>query len=254
MKLENLVAIVTGGSSGIGAGISTVLCSRGCKVVLANTNEELGKKMENSIGMDKAYFVKTDLNKEEDIKNLVSKTIEKFGAIHILINNSAVPSFGMLSSNDMFTLEEMIRVFRVNLFGPLLLSKYVSQQMLKQDPLNENNERGLIVHISSIGGTDGTKRLIIYSASKGALNAATLPMTSELGKFGIRVVGLAPGTFPTPMTEMVDQRVKDNHSKESALGRLGDPKEVGEAVASLIEDSYITGTIIRIDGGLRPRI
>jgi len=253
MKLEGLVAIVTGGSSGIGAGISTVLCSHGCKVVLANTSEKNGKDMETKLGNDKAFYVKTDMSKEEDIKNVVEQAVKKFGAIHIIVNNTGVSSFGFMSMPT-FTYEEMLRVYNINVFGPLLLNKYASLLMMKQKPVNELGERGVLINIGSVTGFDGIKGLTIYASSKGAVNSMTLPLARELGKFGIRVVTLVPGTFPTAMTEMIDDKIMEIYKKDSALQRLGDPREVGDAVVSLVENSYITGTTIRIDGGVRPRM
>jgi len=177
--------------------------------------------------------------------------VTKFGSIHIIVNSAGVLSGGFIYTNKV-TVKEWWRTFKINALGTYLVCKYAAMHIMKQAPLNELKERGVIVNIASMAGFDAPRGQTIYGSSKGAVLGLTLPLARDLGKYGIRVVALAPGIIMTPMAEkakaVFDMKriVADN-----PLGRLGNPKEIAQAISSLCSNSYITGTNIRIDGGHR---
>jgi len=250
MKPEGLVAIVTGGASGLGEASVLELASKNCKVVIADLNKDLGLKLAEKIGNDKALFVETNVSDEESVKSLIEKTIKKFGAVHIVVNSAGVLSAGLIFSGKA-TSAEMLKVLKINVLGTFLVTKYASIQIMKQEPISELKERGVIINIASVAGLEGQKGQTIYSASKGAIIGMTLPLARDLGKFGIRVITLAPGVFVTPMGKDINEKVAEMIAKTVPLGKLGEPKDLAQCISSLCMNSYITGEVIRIDGGLR---
>jgi len=244
------VAIITGGASGLGEAAALELSIRGAKVVIADLNKELGNKLVETIGADKAIFVETNVTQEDSVKNLIEKTISKFGAIHIVVNCAGIISSGLIYSSKC-TGDELLKVFKINVLGTFLVTKHASTHMMKQEPISEYKERGVIINVASVAGFEGQRGQTIYSATKGAIMGMTLPLARDLGKFGIRVVTLAPGVFVTPMGKGLNEAIAEGIKKTTAIGRLGEPKEFGNCVASLCMNSYITGEIIRIDGGVR---
>ena len=250
MKPEGLVAIVTGGASGIGEATILELASRKCKVVIADLNKEAGNKLVEKIGNDLALFVETNVADEESVKGLINQAIMKFGAIHIIVNSAGIISAGVIISNKS-NANEMMKVLKINVLGTFLVTKYAAIQMMKQDYISEQKEKGVIINLASVAGIEGQKGQTIYSASKGAIIGMTLPLARDLGKFGIRVITLAPGIIATPMGKEINEKVAEMIKKTTPLDRLGDPKEIGHCVVSLCMNSYITGEVIRIDGGIR---
>lgn len=253
MKVEGLVAIVTGGASGLGEATVKKLIEEGSKVVIADRDEEKGNKLASQYDSSKVIFVKTDVTKEEDVKNVVAKTLEKFGKIHVLVNSAGVAVQGHIFSKDT-TMDLFKKVMQINVIGTFNMSKAVAEVMVKQDPIGETKERGVIINVASIAGIDGARNMSIYSASKGAIVGMTLPMARDLGKSGVRVVTIAPGIMETemakPITENKDPRI-DIFKQITALGRFGYAYEFADACIGMIKSSYISGAIIRLDGGNR---
>jgi len=196
MKLEGQVALVTGGVSGIGEATVRELLSRKCKVVMADINKALGAKLASEINSEDLTFIEVDVSDEDSVKNLITKAVEKFGALHIIVNSAGVAGYTNLLKTPT---KEWMRVFKINVLGTFLVSKYAAMQMMKQEPINDLKERGVIVNLGSINGVEAPGYLSIYGSSKGAIHGLTLPLARDLGKFGIRVVTLAPGLTMTPM-------------------------------------------------------
>ena len=251
MKLENLVAIVTGGASGLGEGACQCLSAAGCKVVVADLNKELGEALAKSLKTE-SIFVQVDVSSEESIRNLIEKTVAAFGAIHIVLNCAGIiNATPIVSSRGVATSAEFLKVFNINVLGTFNVSKYAAQQIMKQPVLNEEKERGVILNVASVAGFEGQRGQVIYGGSKGAIIGMTLPMARDLGKYGIRVLTIAPGVFMTPMGKGLNPKIQKSLEDQTTLGRLGVPREFGDAVVSLARNSYMTGTTVRIDGGIR---
>lgn len=249
MKLISKVAIVTGGSSGIGLAAVELLLSKGVKVMIGDLNPpEINLSL---IYPSQVSFQKTDVSSEESIKLLIETTIKLYNSIHIVINSAGVgwaeftASHKAVHSSESFTL-----LYKINVLGTFNVCKYAAQQIVKQTPF-ENNERAVFINIASIAGYEGQKGNVAYAASKAAVLAMTLPMARDLGKYGIRVCCIAPGIIETPMGKSIDQRVRKILVEQTAVGRFGNTTEVADICLGLIENSYCTGNVWRIDGGMR---
>lgn len=251
MKLENLVAIVTGGASGLGEAACRCLSAAKCKVVVADLNKDLGESVAKSLPTE-AVFIPVDVSSEDSIRNLIEQTVVRFGGVNVVLNCAGIISATpIVSSRGVATSAEFLKVFNINVLGTFNVSKYAAQQMMKQTPLNEEKERGVIINVASVAGFEGQRGQVIYGGSKGAIIGMTLPMARDLGKYGIRVVTIAPGVFITPMGKGLNPKIQKSLEDQTTVGRLGVPREFGDAVVSVASNSYITGTTLRIDGGIR---
>ena len=251
MKLENLVAIVTGGASGLGEAACIALSEAKCKIVVADLNADLGEALVKNLKTE-AIFVKCDVSCEESIKALIEKTVTRFGGIHVVVNCAGIiNSTPIVSSRGVATSAEFLKVYTINVLGSFNVSKYSAQQMMKQPILNESNERGVLINVASVAGFEGQRGQVIYGGSKGAIIGMTLPMARDLGKYGVRVVTIAPGVFMTPMGKGLNPKIQKSLEDQTTLGRLGVPREFGDAIVSLSTNSYVTGTTLRLDGGIR---
>ena len=252
MKLEGLVAIVTGGASGLGEATVIELTEKKCKVVIVDLNEEAGNSLASRLGKETAIFVKTDVTDEKACDEVVEKAVSAFGAVHILVACAGVLSVApIVSRRGVAKSAEMMRTLKINVLGTFNISKAVALQLTKQEPLNDKGERGVIVMISSVAGLEGQRAQVCYSASKGAIIGMTLPMARDLGKYGVRVVTIAPGVFMTPMGKDLNPKVTEDIKRNTPLGRLGDPPEFAGLIACVCSNSYLTGEVIRLDGGVR---
>ncbi|KAL4476430.1 hypothetical protein ABPG74_010163 [Tetrahymena malaccensis] len=256
MKLDNsIVALVTGGTSGLGEATVYALLEKGVRVFIADRNEEKGLQIQTKYGKDRCRFQKCDVSDEAQVKALVDGCVAAFGAIHILLNSAGVISAGLIvggkNQDQTIKTEEMNRVLGVNVVGTFTVTKYVALQMVKQQPLNEFKERGVIVNVASVAGIEGQRGQTVYAASKGAIIGMTLPLARDLGKFGVRVCTIAPGIFQTPMGAGMSDKIIESLSKASALGRVGNPTEFADAILGLATNSFVTGSIFRLDGGIR---
>lgn len=256
--LEGKVALITGGSSGIGRAAALVLAREGAKVVIAARGAERGMQVAREIETagGKALFVATDVSKADDVAALVQATVGTFGRLDCAFNNAGVPGDVALTVD--LTEDEFDRVIGINLRGVWLCMKHEIQQMLRQEPSG-----GAIVNTSSLNGFGGCSQASFYSASKAGVLGLTKSAALEYASHGIRVNALAAGVFRTPMLEgfMEDYSGGDPKQREAieahyngkiALGRLGRPEEAAEAVAWLCSEaaSYVTGHSMIVDGGI----
>lgn len=138
----------------------------------------------------------------------------------------------------------------INLYGTIYVSAYAAKVMCKNQALNDRGEKGVIINVSSVAGFEGQRGQVPYSATKAAIIGITTPMARDLGRYGIRVVTLAPSLFETPMTESVrkNDKIKDSFTKDTPLNRLGKPDEFAHLAVSTVENSYLNGVTIRLDG------
>ncbi|WP_078596313.1 SDR family oxidoreductase [Evansella clarkii] len=257
LGLENKVAIVTGGASGIGLSIVKELQNNGATVVVADLSVEDGEQE------DGTYALKCDVTSKKNVDETVEKTVELFGSVDILVNNAGVNLPRLLvddkGERPEYELSEKDFDFMVaiNQKGPYLFAQAAAKQMLKQD-------KGVIINVSSEAGQEGSAGQSCYSATKGAVISFTRAWAKELGKHNIRVVGIAPGILEETglRTESYNEALAytrgvtvegltTDYSKSIPLGREGQLNEVGDLVAYLSSDrsSYITGTTLNISGG-----
>ncbi|SCL95908.1 SDR family NAD(P)-dependent oxidoreductase [Sporanaerobacter sp. PP17-6a] len=248
MKLNNKVAIVTGAAAGMGKAIAKEFAKEGAKVVVnySRSSQEAGAIVDEIIkDGGEAVAVKADVSKSEDVKQMIEKTIDKFGKIDILVNNA-----GILDDYTpvVDTSEELWnRIIGVNLKGPFLCSKYAIPYMLKE-------KKGVIINLSSIAGFVSGGGGAAYTSSKHGVIGLTKQIAYDYGKLGIRANAICPGAIKTRMTEEIlknDDAPVMEAIKSVPAGRYGYPEEIAKLALFLASDDsdFIHGTPILIDGG-----
>ncbi|MGB2627201.1 MAG: SDR family oxidoreductase [Candidatus Acidiferrum sp.] len=245
--LRGKVAIVTGGTSGIGRDTAILFAQSGAKVVLAGRREKEGKEVVEGILATggEALFVKTDVAKNADVKRLVEKTVERFGRLDVAFNNAGVEGNWIPISEQ--SEEDWDYTMDINVKGVWLCLKFEIQQMQKQ------GTGGAIVNMSSVAGYIGAAGAATYCASKHAVMGLTKSAALETARNGIRVNSICPGIIETPMGDRIfgAPQVTKWALTFYPLGRFGKPMEVAEAVLFLCSDSssFMTGQSIVLDGG-----
>ena len=229
MKIDGKVAVITGGASGLGAATSKRFIKEGCKVVIADLQEDLGQKLAKELGSDKSLFVKVDVTNEKSIQNMVDEAVKAFGAIHILVNCAGIAiSTRLFSSKG--TADVYRKMLEVNAIGTLMTCKAVAKQMEKQEDTDpERRERGVIINVASSTALDAPEWLLMYASSKGAVVSMTVPLARAVGKFGVRVVTLSPGTIPTPMAQYASKpEMAKMINRLTPIGRMGHVDEFAD--------------------------
>ena len=250
MKLEGVVALVTGGASGLGEATLRTLVAGGAKAVIVDMNEERGAAVAAELG-DGVVFVKTDVSDEAQVQAAVDAARE-LGDLRIAVNCAGVgwaartlKRDGTPHDYDLFK-----KVVTINLVGSFNVLRLAASAMSANDPID--GERGVIINTASVAAFDGQIGQAAYSASKGGIVGMTLPVARDLAKSLIRVMTIAPGTFDTPMLAGLPENVRE----ALAAGipnpaRLGDPAEYAALAKHIVENGYLNGEVIRIDGALR---
>ncbi|MBM4332414.1 MAG: SDR family oxidoreductase [Deltaproteobacteria bacterium] len=248
-SLQGKVALITGGSRGIGQSIALAFAEAGAKLVVSSRNKrppELEKVVEQIRGMGgEAIAIPAHVGKKEDVRNLVQGALKQFGRIDILVNNAGANP--VLSTMVDLEEEAFEKVLEVNLKGAFLMSKTVANEMIKQGG-------GRIINISSISGLRArADKTGAYCISKAALNMMTQVMAKELAQHNILVNAIAPGSIKTEFSRVnwTDPERKEQRIREIEIRRFGEPEEVVGLALFLASEasSFVTGEIIRVDGG-----
>jgi NAD(P)-dependent dehydrogenase (short-subunit alcohol dehydrogenase family) len=247
-ELQNKVALVTGGTTGIGRDTAILFAKAGAKVVVSGRRETEGQETSNLIraaGGD-GLFVKSDVSKSSDVQSLVQKTVEKFGRLDIAFNNAGIEGKWIPLIEQ--SLEDWDAVIDINLKGTWLCLKYEIQQMLKQ------GGGGSIVNMSSVAGLMGAAGAGVYCASKHGVIGLTRTAALENAAHGIRVNAVCPAVIETAMADraFADPEASKRVLALHPIGRFGKPIEVAEAVLWLCsgKSSFMTGHYIVLDGGM----
>lgn len=242
LDLKDRIAIVTGAASGIGFATVEALIKKEAKVVLSDYNREAGEKAaDNLAGQGKdVIFIAADVSKEEEVQNLVSQTVKKYGRVDIMVNNAGI---GILARTHELSYEEYYKVISINQNGVFFGCKYAIQEMLKEGG-------GVIINVSSILGFVGQTGAFAYNASKGAVNTFTKSLALEYADKKIRVNAVCPGYVETGMVNK--EALGDFYNGlvvQHPIGRLGRPEEIGHAIVFLCENEFVTGVNLLVDGG-----
>tara|TARA_B100001094_G_scaffold1026_1_gene962 strand:- start:374 stop:1102 length:729 start_codon:yes stop_codon:yes gene_type:complete len=238
-RLENKIAVVTGGGRGIGKAITHRYLDEGATVIIAELDERSGKKTSDSIG---GHFFKTDISDEDSVNSLFEYVKTKFSRLDILVNNAGILQDSTLKKMDS---DQFDSVINVNLRGTYLCGKAAAGIMVKQGSGVILNAASVVAHNGNFGQTN-------YVASKAGVIGMTKVWARELGKDGIRVNAIAPGFIKTDMTAGMPEKIIRMMGDKVPLKRWGEPEDVANAYTFLASDlaSYITGTVLNVDGGV----
>ena len=251
MQIKDQVFLITGGASGLGAAVARELNGAGGRVVLADMNRDAGAAMEKELGGN-ACFQATDVSNPDSAKAAVEFAVSTFGALHGLVNCAGI-GWGekTVGKEGPHKLETFARVINVNLVGTFNMIRLAADAMAK-GAVNADGERGVIISTASVAAFDGQMGQAAYSASKAGVAGMTLPIARDLARHGIRVNTIAPGIFETPMMHGLPPEVQESLGKSVPFpARLGRPAEYAALVRHAIENVYLNGETIRLDGALR---
>jgi NAD(P)-dependent dehydrogenase (short-subunit alcohol dehydrogenase family) len=245
---DQKVAIVTGGSSGIGRATAIALGKEGVKIAIAARRAKEGEETVRLVkeAGSEGIFVKTDVANENDVRSLVEKTVKQYNRLDYAFNNAGIEEKTTPLVDQ--TSEVFDQIMNVNVKGVWLSMKYEIPEMIRTGG-------GAIVNTSSGAGVIGYPQMPIYIASKHAVLGLTKSAALEYAKSGIRINAIAPGVVETEMVERVDKQLIESLKSITPIGRIGDPQEIANAVVWLLSDkaSFVLGHTLLVDGGVVSR-
>jgi NAD(P)-dependent dehydrogenase (short-subunit alcohol dehydrogenase family) len=246
MRLENSVAVVTGGASGLGLGTVVNFLEAGAKVVVWDRNEVKGQAVSST---NPITFIKVDVSDSASVEEALRLTLAKHGTVDILVNCAGIYDFGPILKRSPDAIQKSwSRVAGVNVTGTFNCCRLVAQHMAYK---KTEDTRGVIINTSSIAGHSGSKGSALYGASKGAILGMNLALARDLAAYRIRVNSISPGVFDTPMGTGVPDSSKAKIASSTLVGRLGLAEDFGHLARAIVENEYLTGGDILIDGGIR---
>jgi NAD(P)-dependent dehydrogenase (short-subunit alcohol dehydrogenase family) len=251
MKIKEVRAIVSGGASGLGQAVAQRIISGGGKATMLDVQESAGLAAAKALGAN-AHFLRCDVTSEPEVNAAVTGAKERMGGLNVAVNCAGVVGAGRVvgregpMSGEFFT-----KVIHINLIGTFLVDKAAAVAMQANTP-NEDGERGLLIHTSSVAAFEGQIGQAAYSATKAGVAGMVLPMAREFARVGIRVMAIAPGIFRTPMVATMPEDVQKSLAAQIPFpSRLGKPEEFADLVVHIIENPMLNGATIRLDGAIR---
>ena len=251
MQLNNVKALITGGVSGLGLAVARKVIASGGQAVLLDINDDAGAAVEAELG-GAATYIRTDVTSEQGVQDTVKLAVEHMGLVNVAVNCAGIIGAGrVLGREAPMALDFFTNTIQVNLVGSFNIIKAVGAAMESNAP-NEDGERGVIISTASVAAYDGQIGQAAYSASKGGIVGMTLPIAREFARIGVRVNAVAPGIFWTPMVDGMPEHIQESLSASIPFpSRLGKPEEYAELVAHIVENGYLNGETIRLDGAVR---
>jgi len=251
MQLNEVKALITGGVSGLGLAVARKVVASGGQAVLLDINDEAGAAAEAELGGAVSY-IRTDVTSEQAVTDAIKLAIDHMGLINAAVNCAGIIGAGrVLGREAPMALDFFAKVIQVNLIGSFNVIKAAGAAM-ESNPPGPDGERGVIVSTASVAAFDGQIGQAAYSASKAGIVGMALPIAREFARIGIRVNTVAPGIFWTPMVDGMPEHIQESLSASIPFpSRLGKPEEYAELVAHIMENGYLNGETIRLDGAVR---
>ena len=251
MEISNKVALITGGASGLGLATAETLLDAGAKIMLLDLNEDNAKSAVEKLGSNASYVI-ANVTDESSVQSAVDKTVEVFGGLHVVVNCAGIGSASKtVGKNGAHPLDYFKTVVDINLNGTFNVLRLAAVAMANNEP-NEDGECGVIINTASVAAFDGQIGQAAYSASKGGVVGMTLPIARDLARMGIRINTIAPGIFDTPLMGMAPDAVRNPLIEMTQFPkRLGIPSEYAALAKHMVENPFLNGETIRLDGAIR---
>lgn len=249
MKLDQTCAVITGGASGLGEATARHFAAHGAKVALFDLNEARGAEIAAELG---GTFHKVDVTDEDSAAAGIQAAKAAMGKITAAVNCAGIaPAATTIGKNGPHPLQTFQKTIDINLVGSFNVAR-LAAEVIAENEAEADGARGVIINTASIAAMDGQRGQAAYAASKGGIVGLSLPMARDLARSGIRVMAIAPGIFLTPMLQGLPQEVQDQLAQDvTCPKRLGDPSEYARLAGFIVENGYLNGEVIRIDGALR---
>lgn len=251
MKNTPIKALITGGVSGLGLAVARKVVAAGGQVALLDINDEAGAEALAEFG-NAAMYRNTDVTSESAVSEAVQAAAGHMGGVNVAVNCAGVIGAGrVLGREGPMDLDFFSRVIHINLIGSFNVCKAAGAAMEANEP-GPDGERGVIINTASVAAYEGQIGQAAYSASKGGIVGMTLPIAREFARFGVRVMSIAPGIFWTPMVDGMPEHVQESLSASIPFpSRLGQPEEFADLCLHIVENGYLNGGTLRLDGAVR---
>ncbi|XP_051052548.1 3-hydroxyacyl-CoA dehydrogenase type-2-like [Phodopus roborovskii] len=252
-SMKGLVAVITEGSSGLGLATAERLVGQRATTVLLDLPNSGGEAQAKKLG-ESCMFTSANVTSEKDVQAALTLAKEKFGRIDVAVNCAgiavAIKTYNQ-QKNQVHTLEDFQRVLNVNLLGTFNVICLVAGEMVQNEP-DQGGQRGVIINTASVAAFENQVGQAAYSASKGGIVGMALPIARDLAPIGIRVMTTSPGLFATPLLTTLPEKVRNFLASQVPFpSRLGDPAEYAHMVQTIIENPFLNGEVIRLDGAIR---
>lgn len=250
MDIQDKVAIITGGGSGMGAATARLLNRKGARVALLDKNYAAAQNVAHELN---GFAVECDITDSNATEMAFTEITNKVGPVRICVNCAGIaPAKRIVGKEGPMPLADFEQVIRINLIGTFNILRLAAAIMTKLEPITPHQERGVIINTASIAAFEGQIGQAAYSASKGGVCALTLPAAREFGDFGVRVMTIAPGLVQTPLSEGLPSEVQERLGQQIPFPkRFAQADEYALLVEHIIINPYLNGEVIRMDGGLR---
>ncbi len=251
MSFKHTKAIISGGASGLGLGVTKSIVEQGGQVAVLDINQAAGEKLQKTLGKQVAFYA-VDITDDKQVDAAADAAAEKFSGINLAVSCAGILGNGrLLSKAGPMSSEFFQKVVDVNLMGSFYLTR-AAARIMNQQPADASNQRGVIVQTASIAAYEGQFGQVAYAATKAAVVGMILPLAREFSRAGIRIMGIAPGMFETPMLDNVSDEIRQQLCASVPFpSRFGTADEFASLVQQIVDNPMLNGSVIRLDGAAR---